>query len=260
LSNYEIKARVNKEGNAMNVRASNSFTMGGDKSFADAPVPGANVRSLIESAFHRLRADIVEGRLAAGARLAIEDLKIRYGVSSGTLREALSLLVADGLVQTRAQRGFHVTPMSLVDMQDLATTRIVLECEALRQSVLHGDAEWETRVVSSYHRLSQLDERTRRDPVHLFNEWERSNRDFHEALISACPSVWIRRFLSILYVQMERYRRLTSVHNPPSRSVHDEHQALRDSALARDAERCTALLRAHIESSISVVRQFGLLR
>jgi DNA-binding GntR family transcriptional regulator len=150
--------------------------------------------------------------------------------------------------------------MSLVDMQDLATTRIVLECEALRQSVLHGDAEWETRVVSSYHRLSQLDERTRRDPVHLFNEWERSNRDFHEALISACPSVWIRRFLSILYVQMERYRRLTSVHNPPSRSVHDEHQALRDSALARDAERCTALLRAHIESSISVVRQFGLLR
>lgn len=115
--------------------------MGGDKSFADAPVPGASVRSLIESAFHRLRADIVEGRLAAGARLAIEDLKIRYGVSGGTLREALSLLVADGLVQTRAQRGFNVTPMSLSDMLDLASTRCTLECEALRQSVLHGDAE-----------------------------------------------------------------------------------------------------------------------
>lgn len=244
----------------MNTRASNSLTMGGDKSLADAPVPGANVRSLIESAFQRLRADIVEGRLAAGARLAIEDLKSRYGVSGGTLREALSLLVADGLVQTQAQRGFHVTPMSLDDMRDLATTRIALECEALRQSVLNGDAEWETRVVSSFYRLSLIEDRTMRDPVHLFNEWERDNRDFHEALISACPSVWTRRFLSILYLQMERYRRLTAVHSPPARNVHEEHQALRDSALARDAERCAALLRAHIESSISVVRQFGLLR
>jgi DNA-binding GntR family transcriptional regulator len=244
----------------MNTRTLNSSTMGGDKLSADAPVPGSNVRSLIESAFHQLRVDIVEGRLAAGARLAIEDLKTRYGVSGGTLREALSLLVADGLVQTQAQRGFHVTPMSLEDMRDLAATRIALECEALRQSVLNGDAEWEARVVSSYHRLSLLDERITRDPVLLFNEWERVNRDFHEALISACPSVWTRRFLSILYVQMERYRRLTATHNPPARSVHEEHQALRDSALARDAERCTALLRAHIESSILVVRQFGLLR
>jgi DNA-binding GntR family transcriptional regulator len=244
----------------MNARTPNSLTLGGDKSSAEASVPGANMRSLIESAFHRLRADIVEGRLAAGARLAIEDLKTRYGVSGGTLREALSLLVADGLVQTQAQRGFHVTPMSLGDMLDLANTRSALECEALRQSVLNGDAEWEARVVSSYHRLSLFDERITRDPVHLFNEWERVNRDFHAALISACSSVWTRRFLSILYLQIERYHRLTAMHNPPARNVHEEHQALRDSALARDAERCTALLRAHIESSISVVRQFGLLR
>ncbi|MDR3455544.1 MAG: FCD domain-containing protein [Rhodoferax sp.] len=245
----------------MNARTPNSLTMGGDKSFADAsPVPIANVRSLIEATFQRLRADIVEGRLAAGSRLAIEDLKSRYEVSGGTVREALSLLVANNLVQTQAQRGFHVTPMSLDDMRDLAATRIALECEALRQSVLNGDAEWEARVVSSYHRLSLLDERTMRDPVHLFNQWERVNRDFHEALISACSSAWTRRFLSILYLQMERYRRLTAMHNPPARNVHEEHQALRDSALARDAERCTALLRAHIESSILVVRQFGLLR
>ena len=244
----------------MNARTPNSQTMGGDKSFGDAsPAPGASVRSLIEATFQRLRADIVEGRLAAGSRLAIEDLKSRYEVSGGTVREALSLLVANNLVQTQAQRGFHVTPMSLDDMRDLATTRIALECEALRQSVLNGDAEWEARVVSSYHRLSLLDERTMRDPVHLFNQWEQANRDFHEALISGCSSAWTQRFLSILYLQMERYRRLTAMHNQPARNVHEEHLALRDSVLARDVERCTQLLRAHIESSILVVRQFGLL-
>lgn len=224
---------------------------------ASASIPPA--RSLIESAFHRLRADIIEGRHVPGAKLAIDDLKSRYGVSGGTVREALSLLVSDGLVQTQAQRGFHVAPMSLVDMQDLTSTRIMLECEALRQSVRHGDVEWEARVVSSFHRLSLVEERTMRDPENLFNVWERDNRLFHEALISACPSGWIRRFLSILYLQMERYRRLTAVHNPTARDIHAEHRQLRDSALARDADRAAALLREHIESSIGVVRQFSLL-
>lgn len=235
--------------------------MGGERLYGDASsAPVARGRSLIEHTFQRLRADIVEGRLPAGSRLAIEDLKSRYEVSGGTVREALSLLVADNLVQAQAQRGFHVTPMSLHDMQDLAATRIALECEALRQSVLNGDVEWEARVVSAFHRLSLIEERTMRDPVHLFNQWEPVNRDFHQALISACPSVWTRRFLSILYVQMERYRRLTSRHNQPARNVHEEHRALRDSALARDADGCMALLRKHIESSISVVQQLGLLR
>ncbi|WP_313472354.1 GntR family transcriptional regulator [Stutzerimonas nitrititolerans] len=245
----------------MNTRTPSGVAMAGEKSFSDAStVPRAKMRSLIEVTFHRLRADIVEGRLAAGSRLGVEDLKSRYEVSGGTMREALSLLVAENLVQTQAQRGFHVTPMSLGDMRDLAATRIALESEALRQSVLNGDAEWEARIVSSFHRLSLIEEPTMRDPARWFNEWEPVNRGFHEALISACSSVWIRRFLSILYVHMERYRRLTAMHNPPTRNVHEEHLALRDSALARDAERCAALLAEHIESSISVVREFGLLR
>jgi DNA-binding GntR family transcriptional regulator len=245
----------------VNAAASSGLSIGETLPVGDAPsAPVASGRSLIEATFQRLRADIVDGHLAAGSRLAIEDLKSRYEVSGGTVREALSLLVADNLVQAQAQRGFHVTPMSLDDMRDLAATRIALECEALRQSVLNGDVEWEARVVAAFHRLSLIEERTMRDPVHLFNQWEPVNREFHDALISACPSVWTRRFLSILYVQMERYRRLTSRHNQATRNVHEEHQALRDSALARDAERCAALLREHIESSISVVRQFGLLR
>jgi GntR family carbon starvation induced transcriptional regulator len=237
---------------------SNGLDVGSYRFQADPSASG--VRSLIEAASQRLRADIVCGRLAAGARLGIEELKSHYGVSGGTVREALSLLVADGLVQAQAQRGFKVSPMSLRDVEDLASTRILLECEALRQSVEHGDADWQARVARSHQRLCRLDQLAASDPVRYFEEWEPCNRDFHQALISACPSTWIGRFLSILYLQMERYRRLTSMHSPPTRDVQAEHQALVDSALARDGDRCAELLRAHIESSTAVVRQFGLLR
>ncbi|WP_241762690.1 GntR family transcriptional regulator [Dyella ginsengisoli] len=217
-------------------------------------------RSLIEQAVNRLREEILRGRLPAGSKLAIDEIRTRYRVSGGTLREALSLLVSDGLIKVRAQRGFYVAPMSLEDMQDLARTRILLECEAVRQSVKHGDVEWEMRLVAAFHRLSLVEERTMRDPVNHFDQWEQDNRAFHEALLSACPSTWTLRFVSILYMQMERYRRLTSTHNPPDRNVSDEHRALLDSALARESDRCADLMRVHIESSISVAAQIGLLR
>jgi DNA-binding GntR family transcriptional regulator len=217
-------------------------------------------KSLIEQAFQRLRADILHGHLPAGSKLPIEEIKTRYQVSSGTLREALSLLVSDGLVKAQAQRGFQVAPMSLEDMRDLARTRVLLEGEAVRLSVLHGDVDWEARLVGAFHRLSLIEERTMRDPVQWFDHWEQDNRAFHEALTSACPSTWMLRFIGVLYVQMERYRRYTSTRNPPARNVHEEHRALLDSALNRDADRCAELLRAHIESSIAVAAHVGALR
>jgi DNA-binding FadR family transcriptional regulator len=50
------------------------------------------------------------GKRAPGQRLRVEHLKDPYQLSSGTLREALSLLVPDALVTVKSQRGFRVAP------------------------------------------------------------------------------------------------------------------------------------------------------
>ena len=214
-------------------------------------------RTLSERAYLAVRQDIVQGRLAPGERLRVEHLKDRYAVGAGTLREALALLVSDALVTVEGQRGYRVAEISLGDLKDLTDTRVMLETEALRQSIRLGDARWESDLAQAFAALTEAEQQPGGlEPL----AWEMANKRFHEALISACSSAWTQRFLSILYLQMERYRRLTAMHNQPARNVHEEHLALRDSVLARDVERCTQLLRAHIESSILVVRQFGLLR
>lgn len=203
-------------------------------------------KTLVGTAYHNLRRDIIEGRLAPGTKLRVEHLKDSYGVGAGTLREALALLVSDALVVAQDQRGFHVKPMSMADFHDITQTRILLECEALRQSMQHGDDVWESQLVAAFHRLDRAEKRLNEHPSDRFDEWEDRNREFHQALISACTSPWIRHFLAILYQQAERYRRLAIMRKPIPRDVHGEHQAILNATLAQDADTACRVLSEHI--------------
>lgn len=232
-----------------------SLDLNGSLTFGPEEAP----RTLIETAYRRLRRDIIEGKYSPGEKLRVEHLKETYQVSAGTLREALALLVSDSLIVSQSQRGFRVAPMSLADIGDLTRTRTLLECAALRESMQFGNDEWEARVVSAYHKLSRAEERLQTDAAGVFDEWELRNREFHEALVSACPSRWIRQFRSLLYQQSERYRRLSAVQGPVPASVHDEHRHIFEAAMARDVERADAVLTKHIQLALTVIQQHGLL-
>src|SRR5688572_19680166 len=92
---------------------------------AEAPEGGA--RTLASAIYARLRADILSCRLRPGEKLLIGPLGRRFNVSIASVREALSRLVADGLVVAEDQRGFRVSPVSLADLRDVTNTRIELE-------------------------------------------------------------------------------------------------------------------------------------
>jgi GntR family transcriptional regulator, carbon starvation induced regulator len=217
-------------------------------------------RTLIDSACRRLARDIVEGRHAPGERLRIEPLKQMYQVSGSTLREALSLLVSQQLVETEEQRGFRVAPMSMDDLEDLTRVRVTLECAALVESILHGDDDWEAQLVSAWHKLSLAEKRLPLQGESSFDEWERRNAEFHEALLAGCHSRWLHRFRRTLYQQLERYRRLLALRGAPSRPVHDEHAEIFQATIGRDALRATAALAGHIQKTLELARSLELLK
>ena len=120
----------------------------------------------------------------------------------------------------------------------------MLECEALRQSIAIGDDAWEADLVAAFHRLARAEEK--RIGSESREEWEERNRIFHEVLISACPSRWLKHFLSLLYQQAERYRRLSLYLQPIPRDIHSEHESLLQAAIRRDADGAAAILSEHI--------------
>ncbi len=212
-------------------------------------------KTLTERAYLAVRHDIVCGTLAPGERLRVEHLKDVYQVGAGTLREALSQLLSDALVTAEGQRGFRVAPISLADLADVTNTRVMLETEALRQSIRHGGAQWEAHLVACYDMLTQTEGAMDTPQTEL---WEQRNKAFHEALIAGYSSHWSKHFLSILYRHAERYRhinwRLTAAH-ASGRNVHQEHEAIFQAAVNRQEARAALALEAHIRLTHDIVRR-----
>jgi DNA-binding GntR family transcriptional regulator len=150
--------------------------------------------------------------------------------------------------------------MSLADLEDLTRLRVLLENEAMRESIRAGRDDWEAGLVSAFHRLTLAEQRLRGDAARNFDDWEACNRQFHEALVAACRSRWLLRMRGLLYQQSERYRRISATQGPPPVEVHDEHNAIFEAALARNADMACALLTAHIHRALSVITKAGLLR
>ena len=206
-----------------------------------------SVATVTETVYRRIRGEIIEGALKLGGKLKLDTLKGRYHVSVNTLRETLSRLVADGLVQNEGQRGFTVVPASLADLRDITEVRRLLECEAARRSLERASLDWESQLVAAYHKLSKVEAVVDAEKEKYGGLLEQYNHEFHAALIADCGSPWLIQLHGTMYDQSLRYRMLAlQVKDFPREQSRREHREILEAALARDADRLVAVLSAHI--------------
>lgn len=218
-------------------------------------------RSLAEDAYVALRDDVLRGRRLPGSRLQVNELAEEHGVSLGVVREALTRLAAEGLLEANPQRGFRVRSLSLAHLEDLTWTRTQIETLALRESIASGDLAWEGALVAAHHRLANT-------PMFLakgvFNgDWMSTHGQFHAALVGGASRPALEQIRRSLYDESELYRYWSGTlpAHPVRLAALDEHTAICDAALARDAERACELLAEHLASTArevaSVVRADG---
>jgi len=215
--------------------------------------------SITQRVYQALRSDILRGALKPGLRLKVEQLRKEYGVGTSPLREALSLLTSDCLVERIDQRGFRVSPVSQREFDELLKTRCWLEEQALRESIAHATEQWHEQLVLSNYRLSRIPRSSSTQRFVANADWEAAHKGFHTTLIAQCGSSIMLRFCHQLYDQNVRYRQLSGSTAYPERDVTEEHCAICDAVLNNDADLAVQLLRAHYEEtslhSASVVMQ-----
>ena len=196
-------------------------------------------RSLTSLAHARIREMVLSGELLPGAKIQIDALRKTLGMGASPVREALSILSSEQLVIRHEQRGFRTPEIGAEDFAILLDTRCRVEALALADAIRAGGPDWEERIVLLQYRLGSLN---RNDSA---KAWETAHRDFHSALIAACPSSYLLNFCEQLYELAVRYRNVASLVAYPERKIEDEHNQIAQAALARDAESAASLLVDH---------------
>lgn len=202
--------------------------------------------------YNVLRAEILAGTLAPSTRLRLVDLGERFSVSQTVVREALTRLAEQKIVDSLPMQGFRVASLTLKDLTALTEARLHIESLVLRLAIERGDINWETSVVAANHRLSRTPNRL--DTGEINEQWLIAHDAFHSALLEGCNNHRLLHAAASLRDAAALYR-IWSV--PLGRDYHrdlnGEHTDLRDAALARDADTAVARLEAHIERTSSAL-------
>ena len=200
-------------------------------------------QSSTQRAYLTLRGEIITGKIAPGQRLKVDTLKDSLDTGASPVREALSLLTSDQLVERLDQRGFRVARTSRTQFHEILDLRCNLEDLAVRQSIDRADQEWEEKLVLAHHYLARSDRQQT-------GEFEARHKNFHMALLAACGSPILMRFCSQLYDLNVRYRYLAGTSKSyGSRDVEAEHRAILDSVVNRNANLASELLIAHYRNT-----------
>ena len=200
-----------------------------------------------------LRTMIVHAAYAPGAKLRIDQLCKTLEASTGAVREALSRLTAEGLVVAEPQKGFVVAPISRRDLSDLTEARVTIECLCLARSIKRGDVEWEARVLALQHRLRALDGAASVPDSPEAARWHALHAEFHDELASCCGNLWWLRLRTQLFLQSERYRRLSGPVDEDGRDITGEHDLIVKHAVARRTEEAVAAMARHLNRTTEIL-------
>jgi DNA-binding GntR family transcriptional regulator len=184
--------------------------------------------------------EITTGKLLPGSRLDEAELAKRFNVSRTPIREALSLLLGEGLIETRPRRGVvvtRVTPQRLIEMFEVMAELEVM-CAQLAARRMSED---ELAAIESAHAACKGAVAARDADAYFY-----ANERFHYAIYTASHNSFLFEQAASLQRKLRPYRRLQlRVRNRIQRSF-EEHQGIVDALRDGDAERLPSSVRNHV--------------
>jgi DNA-binding GntR family transcriptional regulator len=211
------------------------------------PVP----KPLHDDVAHTLRERIFAGELAPGVFLDEVALAEGLGISRTPLREALKVLVAEGLVRHEPRRGCFVNQVTEQDLDDIFPVIASLEGQCAHQAALRASDADLTALEVLHQRLVDHAQARR------INDYYATNFTIHEAIITLADNRWLAQVIGDLR-KIVKLSRLQQLHAPGrlDQSL-SEHLAVFAALKARNALGAEAAMRTHITRQRAALRDLA---
>lgn len=138
-------------------------------------VPHIDRSSTTDRVAGALRDMLFAGELTPGEPLREVGLAEGFSVARSTVREALQVLTAEGLVTRFPHRGVVVAELSPHDIEEIFEARLVLESAGVRAGAAGADLTPVTSALATYAEAAQADDQVVATHAHL---------EFHTSLVA----------------------------------------------------------------------------
>jgi DNA-binding GntR family transcriptional regulator len=210
------------------------------KTYTAEIIPPRAARSRMQLVRDQLEEDIVNGRLAPGIQLDIEELATRFEVSRTPVREALQQLKASGLVQVIPKRGTYVAKIGLPELIDMFDVMAELEAMCARLAARRATDSDVQRIEKALIDCER--EATTGDA----NPYYYANEQFHQLIYQCCGNPYLVQQTVALKTRLKPYRRLQlQLRNRIVQSL-TEHREIVQAIKSGDMDRAAEVARAHV--------------
>src|ERR1700722_3257519 len=198
-----------------------------------------------------LSGGILTGKYRPGDRLNESQIARELNISRIPVREALSQLQEQGLVQNRERRGMFVTNIGDEEVLQISSLRIILETEALRLAKTH-------MTPAILDQLEQL--------MLQMDSWNGTlleaaalDLEFHRILWKAAGNPYLERALNALMVPLFAQKTLEHVTKDVRRWRLSHHRMLLDTVTGRSEEDPQEVLLTHMRMSYTEPERYSTL-
>jgi DNA-binding GntR family transcriptional regulator len=196
---------------------------------------------LRDSVYNSIRRAILSCEFQPGQELREQELAARYRVSRSPVRDALLRLEQENLVTVLPRQGYCVNPISVADVKEIFSLRVLIEPACAAAAAQAGDA-----ALRSLDRFRGFIDEEFDEP--MFGKY---NRSFHSAIAELSGN---KRLAAAALSIAEQFERLVLVGRatsdfPSAHRMCGEHDAIIDALQAHDADRASRLSHEHAEGT-----------
>lgn len=199
--------------------------------------------SVTAQVYDWLRARVLRGELAPGARLSETEIAGEIGVSRQPVREAFIRLAGEGLAEVRPQRGTYISKISVASVLSARLIREAVESDLARMVAAAPPGPALDAMAA------EIAAQRRADAEGSVVAFIASDDRFHHLLARAAGQEAVWADLDRLKAQMNRLRHLSMRVFDRAFTI-GQHEAILDGLRAGDPDAAERATRAHLRQML----------
>jgi DNA-binding GntR family transcriptional regulator len=202
--------------------------------------------NLGQQVFNYLLENIYKMDILPGSRLGVGEIADQLGISRSPVRDALHMLVAEGLVQYGKTNGYEVIPITRQYIEDVFVVRRALEPTALRLAAAHLDKEHIQRLCVTWESLRANHHPMTAETLDLYVT---ADNDLHQSLGDLSGNQVLNELVTKIVHKAAWIRRWVYFNDIPAAhltTIAEEHLEILEALLNQEIERAVELLERHL--------------